>query len=88
MRELPSLCRSTLSILAVFAVVAYAAAAGFVAYATAFHQMPQGASAQVMKPFELLMMTFGASYLTARRAGQNGEAKPPEIKEPEKPLAA
>lgn len=77
MKELPSFTRSTLSILAVFSVAAYALAAGFVAYATAFHQLPQTASSAVMKPFELLMLTFGASYLTARKANGSASVTPP-----------
>ena len=79
MREAPSFCRSTLSILAVFSVVAYALAAGFVLYASAFHTMPPEAATHAMKPFELLMITFGASYLTARGTARsaNGGTAPP-----------
>jgi len=70
------MCRSTLSILAVFSVATYAAAAGFIMYAGAFHQMPQAAASAAMKPFELLMLTFGASYLTARKANGSSAAAP------------
>ena len=75
MSDKPSLCSSTLSLMAVWSVVAFTVAAGGVGWGLA-HGLEKEVAAIVMAPFATLLSGFGMSYLTARKTGNSEPAIP------------
>ena len=65
----PSITQSTLTMLAVWSVIWFTAAAGYVGVKLA-HGLDEKLAAIILAPFATLLSGFGMSYLAVRR--QNG----------------
>lgn len=74
MTEKPSFMTSTLSILALWSVVAFTFAGYGVGYALARHMIDEKTAMLIMAPFGTLLTGFGMSYLTARKTNGNPPA--------------
>lgn len=74
MGDKPSFCTSTLSILAVWSVVAFTLAAFAVGAGITFGKLDERSAILIMTPFGTILTGFGMSYLTARK--NNGNPPP------------
>lgn len=73
----PSICSSTLTMLAVWSVIWFTLAAAYVGVRLA-HGMEDKIAALILAPFATLLSGFGMSYLAVRRANGGSNGTPAE----------